>query len=69
MTIIGEKTADAELIYGVSSAVSSVKNFNNFTVIPKNQNDHDDHTLEGRESGQYSDKENNNQVANIMQRK
>ena len=54
MTIIGEKTADAELICGVSSAVSSVKNFNNFVVVAKNQNDHDDHTLEGRESGQYS---------------
>ena len=59
MTIIGEKTADAELICGVSSAVSSVKNFNNFVVVPKNQNEHDDHTLEGRENGQYSDKEHN----------
>ena len=50
MTIIGEKTADAELICGISSVISSLKNLNNM-VVPANTKLDD--TLEG----QRSDKE------------
>ena len=35
MTIIGEKTADAEIVCGVSSALSSIKNLDN-KVIKQN---------------------------------
>ena len=61
MTIIGEKTHDAELVMSTSSILSSQKNLNNVATIRNQGEQIDENTL----SGQYSDKI----ITQMMQRK